>query len=54
MPKALRHAESVITRRVSPVRQEIWSLLRDEVKRAQEQERRNQLVKTAYRARSGE
>jgi NitT/TauT family transport system ATP-binding protein len=49
IPEALRRAEDVRSHPEFPaVRHEIWSLLRDEVKRAQEQERRNRLGNAAH------
>jgi NitT/TauT family transport system ATP-binding protein len=45
VPAELRRADDVRSHPAFPgVRQQIWSVLREEVKRAQEQERRNQLA----------
>jgi NitT/TauT family transport system ATP-binding protein len=51
VPESLRRAEDVRSHAEYPaVRHTIWSLLRDEVRRAQEQERRNQLVQNGIPA----
>ena len=48
VPEALRQSDDVRSHPdFAAVRHEIWSVLRDEVKRAQEQERRNQLGRNA-------
>jgi len=44
VPESLKYGEDVRSRpEYGPVRHEVWSRLRDEVQRAQEQERRNKL-----------
>ena len=48
VPEALRQSDDVRSHPdFAAVRHEIWSVLRDEVKRAQEQERRNQLGRSS-------
>lgn len=48
IPESLKYGEDMRSRpEYGAVRHEVWSLLRDEVERAQEQERRNKLEQTA-------
>jgi NitT/TauT family transport system ATP-binding protein len=48
IPESLKYGDDVRSRpEYGPVRHEVWSTLRDEVQRAQEQERRNKLAQSA-------